>query len=85
MTYQTTITRKGQITIPKEIREILKLGEKERLIIEIEEKKGEIKIKPAEDFLEFAKKIKVKRKIDPVKTREFMEKHYVVGKYHERV
>jgi AbrB family looped-hinge helix DNA binding protein len=76
MAYLTTITKKGQITIPKEIRKILKLGEKERLIVELERKKREIKIKPTEDFLEFAKKIKVKRKIDPIKARLFMEKHY---------
>jgi len=76
MAYQTTITKKGQITIPKEIREILKLREKERLMIEVESKKREIKIKPVEDFLEVAKKIKVRKKIDPVKARKYMEKFY---------
>ena len=29
-----------------------------------------------DDFLEFAKKVKVKKKIDPVKAREYMEKNY---------
>ena len=76
MAYQTTITKKGQITIPKEIREILKLREKERLMIEVESKKREIKIKPVEDFLEVVKKIKVRKKIDPVKARKYMEKFY---------
>jgi len=76
MAYQTTITRKGQITIPKEIRDILRLGVGEKLQVEIERKKREVKIKPARDFLKIAKKIKVKKKIDPVKAREYMEKFY---------
>lgn len=76
MTYQTTITRKGQITIPKEIRKILKLEPGEKLEIKFEKKKKEINIKPAYDFLKFVKKIKVKKKINPVKAREYMEKHY---------
>lgn len=76
MTYQTTITRKGQITIPKEIRDILKLGEGEKLQVELEKRKREIKIKPAYDFLKIAKKIRVRKKIDPVKAREYMEKFY---------
>lgn len=76
MTYSTTITRKGQITIPKEIRDILELEEGKKLNIEFERKKKEIKIKPTHDFLEIAKKIKVKKKIDPVRAREYMEKFY---------
>lgn len=77
MTYSTTITEKGQITIPKQIRDVLKLEQGEKLNIEFERKKKEIKIKPTHDFLEIAKKIKVKNKIDPVKAREYMEKFYV--------
>ncbi|MDI6602932.1 MAG: AbrB/MazE/SpoVT family DNA-binding domain-containing protein [Patescibacteria group bacterium] len=77
MTYQTTITRKGQITIPKEIRKILKLKEGKKLELEIEKEKRKVRIKPTRDFLEFAKKIKVKKKVDPVKVREYMEKFYV--------
>jgi AbrB family looped-hinge helix DNA binding protein len=76
MTYQTTITEKGQITIPKEIRKFLKLDKFKKVSIELEKKNKEIKIKPLYDFLEIAKKIKVKKKIDPVKAREYMEKFY---------
>jgi len=76
MTYQTTITKKGQITIPKEIREILKLTEGKKLEIELEKEKGGIKIKPTHDFLKIVKEIKVKKKVNPVKTREYMEKFY---------
>lgn len=76
MTYTTTITRKGQITIPKQIRDILRLEEARKLLIDLERRKKEIRIKPAEDFLELAKRIKVKRKVHPVKAREYMEKFY---------
>jgi len=77
MVYQTTITRKGQITIPKEIRDILKLEGGKKLEVELEREKKEVRIKPTHNFLEFAKKIKVKKKVDPVKAREYMEKFYV--------
>lgn len=76
MTYSTTITKKGQITIPKKLREILRLGTHKRVVLELATGGKEIRIKPPYDFLEIAKKIKVKKKIDPVQAREYMEKHY---------
>lgn len=76
MTYQTTITQKGQITIPKEIREILKLKKGQRLDIEFEGKKKEIKIKPAPDILDLAGTFKTKKKINVLKAREMMERYY---------
>jgi AbrB family looped-hinge helix DNA binding protein len=51
MLYQTTITKKGQITIPKEIRDVLKLKEGKKLEIKIERNEKEIKIKPVPDIL----------------------------------
>jgi len=77
MTYQTTITKKGQITIPKEIREILKLAEGKKLDIEFERKRKEIKIKPVLDILDLAGTFKPKRKIEnAIKLREKMAKVY---------
>lgn len=76
MTYQTTITRKGQITIPKDIRDILRLNEGEKLEIEFEKIKGEIKIKSAPDILDLAGTFKPKKKINVLKAREAMEKNY---------
>jgi AbrB family looped-hinge helix DNA binding protein len=76
MTYQTTITRKGQITIPKEIREILKLEEGRRLDVEFERKKKVIKIRPAPDILDLAGTFKMRRRINVLRAREIMEKHY---------
>ncbi len=76
MTYQTTITRKGQITIPKEIRDILRLDEGKKLEIEFERIKGEIKIKSAPDILDLAGTFKLPKKINVLKARGAMEKNY---------
>lgn len=72
----STIREKGQTTVPKYVRDVLDLAEGQKLFWQVEREKREIKIKAPEDFLEFAKKIKVKKKIDPVKAREYMETHY---------
>lgn len=76
MPYQTTITQKGQITIPKAIRDTLSLDRYKKLSIEVRGGKKEITIRPAPDFLKIVKKIKVKKKLDPVKAREYMETNY---------
>ncbi len=76
MSYATTLTSKGQITIPKIIRNVLKLGEHNKLLVRLREQEREIVITAPRDFLSFAKSLKIKRKINPVKAREWMEKHY---------
>jgi len=78
MTYSTTITQKGQITIPKPIRDFLAVKEGHRLFIELEKKKRKITITAPSDFLDFARTIKVRKNkgVDPVKAREYMETHY---------
>ena len=76
MVYSTTITKKGQITIPKEIREILKLEEGKKLEVEFEKKKKEIKIRAVPDILDLAGTFKPKKKINVLKAREAMEKIY---------
>lgn len=77
MIYSTTITKKGQITIPKEIRNILKLEEGKKLDVELEKEKKRIIIKPIPDILDLAGTFKPKRKIvNPVKIREKMVRMY---------
>jgi AbrB family looped-hinge helix DNA binding protein len=46
---ETTITRKGQVTIPVEVRRALDLKPKDRVVFELEE--GVAKIKPASSKL----------------------------------
>ncbi len=76
MSYQSTITRKGQITIPKEIRKIFKLEEGKRVDIEYEIKNKEIKIKHAPDILDLAGTFKPEKVINAVKVRELMTRKY---------
>ena len=76
MSYTTTITKKGQITIPKKLRDALHLQEGKRLVVELGSNKKQITITEAPDILELAGTFKIKGKIDSVKAREFMEKHY---------
>jgi len=78
MTYSTTITQKGQITIPKLMRDFLRLDTGRRIYLELEKARKKIVITAPEDFLAFAGTIKVKKNksVDPVKAREYMETHY---------
>lgn len=76
MPYQTTITKKGQITIPKKIRGILKLRAGEKLFVEFEKKKQEIRIKSSPSIFELAGKFKPKKIEEAVKLREKMIKKY---------
>mgnify|MGYP001613696973 FL=1 len=76
MTYQTTITRKGQITIPKEMRVALHLKEGKKIFLELEPQKKKIWIASHPDITELAGTFRTKKKIDVVKAREYMEKHY---------
>lgn len=76
MTYLTTVTKKGQITIPKVLRDRLGLHQLRRVEVEMEKTGKSLKVMAAPDFLEVVKKIKVKNKTNVLKAREFMEKNY---------
>jgi AbrB family looped-hinge helix DNA binding protein len=76
MTYHTTITQKGQILIPVELRKILELKVNEKLILEIGENRQEIILKSAVDILDLAGSLSPKRKISALKAREKFEKNY---------
>ncbi len=45
MSYSVTMSTKGRVTIPKEIRKILKLKGGEKLQIELEKNEKEIRVK----------------------------------------
>lgn len=62
MPIATTITTKGQVTIPKEIRERLGLRSGDKVIFVTEEDK--VVIKSAKTLLDFKGYFKVKRAVD---------------------
>ncbi|OGY26273.1 MAG: hypothetical protein A2Z24_02025 [Candidatus Woykebacteria bacterium RBG_16_44_10] len=76
MVYSTTITRKGQITIPKTIREALKLSTSTKILVELEVGRKEIKLRPHTDILDLAGTFSPKRKINVLEARERIEKNY---------
>lgn len=75
MTYQTTITKKGQITIPKPLRDFLRLDTSSKIILEpLNDYKVIIKTVP--DILDIAGKFKTKKPESALKTRDAFEKKY---------
>ena len=78
MTYQTTVTSKGQITIPKALRDKLGLHTARRVIVQLEPKgQQSLEVRPALDFFEVIKKIKrPKNPMNVLKAREYMERNY---------
>lgn len=76
MTYSTTITKKGQITIPRPLREFFRLKENSKIILEVEKDKKSIKIKSALTVLDLADKFKPKKIKNALKIRERMNKLY---------
>ena len=73
----STVTQKGQVTLPKKMRDKLGIGIYEKVAIEIE--KDYVKITPTIDILTLASsfKKKVKNPKDPLLARESFEKDYV--------
>lgn len=76
MVYQTTLTKKGQIVIPKKVREMLGLKPAQKLTIEVSPDKKEVRLKPEPDIIDLAGSIKPKKVISALKARELFEKNY---------
>ena len=74
ITIQSTVTQKGQVTIPKKFRE--KLGIEPYEKVNIEAKKGHLKITPTVDILDFAGKYRAPKGKTALKAREEMAKNY---------
>ncbi|MFA4814859.1 MAG: hypothetical protein WC924_01095 [Candidatus Gracilibacteria bacterium] len=54
----------------------MKLKKNIKLSIFLDEKVGEIRVKPLPNFFDLAGKVKIKNKKNVLKAREFMESHY---------
>jgi len=76
MTYQTTITRKGQLMLPKEIRKIMKLPLGSRVELRPDPTGSKLKINVLPSLKSLAGSFMVKKKQDPVLLRARMERQY---------
>ena len=74
--YQTTLTQKGQITIPKSIRDALHLASNQTIRLRLAANKKMAVIEPSENFLELAARVKVQKRVNPVQARQQLEQHY---------
>lgn len=70
----TTITQKGQLTIPKNLREKFGIETRDKLFIQ--ESTDHIKIFPTQDILDMAGKFKPKTKKPISAARKELEKRY---------
>jgi AbrB family looped-hinge helix DNA binding protein len=76
MVYHTTITKKGQMVIPKALRDEIGIKNSQKLAITFEKNKNELRIRPVEDILDLAGKYKAKKPVSALATREKFEKKY---------
>lgn len=75
MNYIMPVTQKGQVTIPKEVRDILGLDENSKLEFK-KSKKGNIEIQKAKTILDFAPIAEAPKGMTALKAREYMETRY---------
>lgn len=76
MSYQTTITKKGQLTLPKKVREALGLRTGDRVVLEPDPAHKKIKITPLPSLEKLAGSFRVTSSRNPVEIRKEMEKTY---------
>ncbi len=78
MPYISTLTQKGQATIPVEIREFLGLSPSDR--IAFLKRKKEVIVKPAVNFLSLKGSIKTRKKYSDKRVDKTLEK-FIAKKY----
>lgn len=70
----TTITQKGQITLPKKVRNLTGIQEYSKVQIEVEN--DSIKITPRYDILDIAGSLKPKKRKSALGARKAFERNY---------
>jgi AbrB family looped-hinge helix DNA binding protein len=76
MNYQATITKKGQILVPKKIRDYFHIHTNQKLSFEIADKEGGFVVRPTRDILDLAGHFHPKKTVSALHVREEFEKHY---------
>lgn len=75
MTYKTSVTKKGQMTIPKKLRDALGIDENTQVEIELDQKNEVLKVKNIPDISEVKGMIK-NPKTGVMEARRKMEEEY---------
>lgn len=73
MNYTATVTQKGQVTIPIDIRKYLDVKPSDQVVFE--KKNNEIVVKPAKSFLDLEGSIKTNIVFDDHKADKLISKH----------
>jgi AbrB family looped-hinge helix DNA binding protein len=76
MKYSYTLTKKGQLTLPREVRERLGLKPLSRVSVFFDEEKQMVQLQPQRDIVDLAGTIKSKKPFDAEKLRDKFEKEY---------
>lgn len=76
MPYLVSITKKGQMTLPKDIREILTIIPPAKVLVDFDKETKTFKIESLPDIMELAGKIKVPWGKSALKARKYLEKRY---------
>jgi len=77
-TFITTVTQKGQITLPAEFRRQLGVSPFSRVQVSLSKTKDSVKVKPAQDVLDLAGTFKPRKnqRRTTLEAREAFEKNY---------
>ncbi|OHB18578.1 MAG: hypothetical protein A2666_01225 [Parcubacteria group bacterium RIFCSPHIGHO2_01_FULL_47_10b] len=76
MTYTVSITKKGQMTLPKAVRDALDINTPDMILLDFDDTSKTLQIQKAPDILSFAGKYKSPKGMTALKAREYMETHY---------
>lgn len=74
MQFITTVTQKGQVTLPLALRQAMNINIYDKVTVTAG--KGHIKVEPTFDILDIAGKYKAKKGQSALKARALMEKNY---------
>ena len=74
MMYTSTVTQKGQITLPKVVRD--RLGVKSKDVVILRVNKNQVMIESSEDVIDMAGSVKPIRGVDVLSTREGLESDF---------
>ncbi len=73
--FQTTVTRKGQITFPKDVLRVLGLGYLKKVRVQVKPDKT-IHISSLPDILDLAGQYRPRKRLNALRLREKLEKQY---------